>query len=96
MSPRLKPQFSWRGVLLIAIPFMLIGFAILFRSGGSQSAPVSGQSAPIDSKYALSIVGGSILFAVVALLGGYFGYLRAISRLRKNSEDDSVDASRNT
>jgi hypothetical protein len=81
-----EPRFNWRGVILIAIAFAFIGLAVLFRSGGSPPGPVSGQSTPIDSGHALSIVGGSMLFALVALLGGYCGYLRIISRIPKDSE----------
>ena len=36
----LEPRFNWRGVVLIAIAFALIGLAVLFRSGGSQRVTV--------------------------------------------------------
>jgi hypothetical protein len=93
MSLSHKLQFNWRGVILIAIAFALMGLAVLLRSGGSPSGPVRAQSPPIDSGHVLSIVGGSIFFALVALLGGYCGYLRVISRVRKDSEvPNSTDA----
>jgi hypothetical protein len=87
MSPSHEPQFKWRGVILIAIAFaFFLPAAASFRGGGPPSGPVNGQPTPIDSGHVLSIVGGSILFALVALLGGYCGYLRVISRIRKDSE----------
>jgi hypothetical protein len=79
-------QFKWRGVILIAIAFAFFGLAAVFWWGGSPSGPANGQSTPTDSGHVLSIVGGSILFALVALLGGYCGYLRVISRIGKDSE----------
>jgi hypothetical protein len=81
------PHFKWRGVILIAIAFAFFGLAVVFYwSGDSPSGPVNGHLTEIDSGHMLSIVGGSILFAVAALLGGYCGYLRVISRIRKDSE----------
>ena len=32
-----EPNFNWRGVVLIAIAFALIGLAVLFRGGAYQS-----------------------------------------------------------
>jgi hypothetical protein len=86
MSLSHEPQFKWRGAILIAIAFAFFGLAVLFFRSGPPSGPMNNQSTPIDSRHLLSIVGGSILFAVVALLGGYCGYLRVISRMRKGSE----------
>jgi len=32
-----EPNFNWRGVILIAIAFALIGLAVLFRGGAYQA-----------------------------------------------------------
>jgi hypothetical protein len=33
-----EPNFNWRGIVLIAIAFGLIGMALLVRNGGYQNA----------------------------------------------------------
>src|ERR1700737_5310334 len=95
MPPPPDPRFNWLSVIVIAIGLALVALAVVVRSGGSSSGPVTGQSASIDPGPSLPILGGSILFALVALLGDYCGYLGVISRLRKDSEaQDSSDTSR--
>src|SRR4051812_16111265 len=93
MSPPVDPKFSWRGVVLIAISFMLIGLAIVLR-GPTGSGPTTYADwktplhvvAPI-----LRVIGGSVIIAVAALLGGWFGCLRVIFRLRaeKRKKEDA-------
>ena len=78
------PKFSWRGVVLIAIGFMLVGLAIVLR-GPTGPAPTSYADWKLTLHYLapiLRFVAGSAMIAAIALLGGWFAYLRGISRLR--------------
>jgi len=89
-----EPRFQWRGVVLIAIAFALIGLAVLFRSGGSDAPASAGVAAPPPDLRPLfgSLAFGALL-VVAMLLGAWFGYLhllrRARSRPRTEHETDS-------
>ena len=82
--------------MLITIAFMLIGLAF-FRTGASQASAIGAEPAPVDPNPLFHIIAGSIVIALAAMEGGFCGYLRVLSRLRKNSElQDSDGAARKT
>jgi hypothetical protein len=78
-----EPKFSWRGVVLIAIGFAMIGLAVLFRSGGSQPVTVSSipavRTSP-DLRPLLEGLGFGVLLVVSMALGVWFGYLHLLRR----------------
>jgi hypothetical protein len=97
MSHRaLEPKFSWRGVVLIAIAFALIGLAVLFRSGSTHDVTMSNMQSvhtPPDLPPLFGSLTFGALLVVAMLLGAWFGYLhllrRAQSRPRRKRESDS-------
>jgi hypothetical protein len=92
-----EPKFSWRGVVLIAIAFALIGLAVLFRSGGSQPVAVNRvQSVPTspDLRPMLGALGFGVLLVVSVGLGAWFGYLHLLRRSRNQARREHESKSR--
>ena len=90
----LEPRFNWRGVVLIAIAFALIGLAVFLRSGGSQPVTVSSMPAVHTSADLHSLLGGlgfGVLLVVSMALGVWFGYLHLLRRSQQQprGEDKS-------
>ncbi|HEX7515721.1 MAG TPA: hypothetical protein VF345_00385 [Chthoniobacterales bacterium] len=86
MSPPLEPRFSWRGIVLIAISFALIGLAVLFRSHDAQSSSTHWLATSGEWKRLGTVFAVGIIVIVAAFLGSWCGYLRVAFRLRKLSQ----------
>src|SRR4030081_543090 len=87
----LEPRFNWRGVVLIAIAFALIGLAVLLCSGGSQPATISSMpSAPTspDLRPLLEGLGFGVLLVASMALGVWFGYLHLLRRSQQQPRRD--------
>jgi hypothetical protein len=88
MPPPLERRFSWRGVLLIAFSFALIGLAVLFRKhdappGTTRWLPTQG-----ELKLLSAVVVTGVPAVVAAFLGSWCGYLRLAFRFRKLAKTD--------
>jgi hypothetical protein len=80
-----EPRFSWRGVVLIAIAFALIGLSVLFRSGGSQPVParsIESVPTPPDLRPLLGALAFGALLVVSTGFGAWFGYLHLQRRFQ--------------
>ncbi len=87
----LEPRFNWRGVVLIAIAFALIGLAVLFRSGGSQPVTVSSMPAvhtSVDLRPLLGGLGFGVLLVFSMALGVWFGYLHLLRRSKQQPRSE--------
>ena len=96
MPSPLEPRFSWRGVVLIAISFALIGVAVLFHSHDAPSAATHWFPTPGELKVLLGVFLVGLLVVVAAFLGSWCGYLRIAFRLRKLSKTDDTPATPKT
>ena len=81
-----EPQFSWRGIMLIAIALALIGLAVLFRGGSTPSASITGTHASAAAPglaHLFGAMGIVVLLVVAAGLGVCCGYIHLLRRFRK-------------
>jgi zinc transporter ZupT len=83
MPTPLEPRFSWRGVVLIAISFALIGLAVFFRGHDASRGFVVSVPTASEWKLLATALGISVLLVLAAFLGSWCGYLRVAFRLRK-------------
>jgi cell division protein FtsX len=78
-----KPQFSWRGIILIAIAFALVGLAVLFRSGSAPATSVQGahsSAATAGLPPLFGAFGVVVLLVLAAGLGACCGHIHLLRR----------------
>jgi hypothetical protein len=87
--PRPAERRFWRGIILVALAFGLIGLAVLFRTGDAHSPSFSLRALVpnlSDLKQIIPILCVGLIIVVAAALGSICGYLRVVFRLRKASK----------